>query len=80
MFEHDLQHYVTSVALLLQVFSNFMEGALHIRLTGVISIDRCAEIRSDPSVAHPLTAEFGGRRTESEAWSVSCNVAWWNIG
>ena len=41
-------------------------------LIGSLSVDRCTKLRA-LLLASPVTAQFGGRVPESEAWS----VAWW---
>ena len=70
MFTCVLRHYVASTVLILKLFSTFTEGADRVRHMGVISVDRHTETASVPSMTWQITAEVGGSKLESEAWSV----------
>ena len=54
MFTCVLRHYVDPKVLVPKRLANFTEGAGSLRLEEAISVDRCAEIASSPSVRNQL--------------------------
>ena len=71
-----LQYKVDSTILVLKLFTNFTEGADSMKQVGMISVNRCAEIRNASLMAQPIMAETGRRVLESDAFSAGLSIGW----